>query len=88
MTRSAQRWPTDATTASDLAAALPAVDPISGAHTYVLDTAQQKALGLLDGGFPASDGTVTFSNAPNTFDFDRSDGITAGLYDFAGNGRA
>src|SRR5262249_19859107 len=56
-----------ATTASDLAAALPAVDPISGAHTYVLDTAQQKALGLLDGGNSASDGTVTFSNALNTF---------------------
>jgi hypothetical protein len=73
-----------ATTATDLAAALPAVDPISGAHTYELDTAQQKALGLLDGGNPASDGTVTFSNAANTFDFDRSDGIAVGLYDFAG----
>ena len=74
----------DATTASDLAAALPAVDPISSAHTYVLDTAQQKALGLLDAANPATDGTVTFSNAANTFDFDRSDGIAVGLYDFAG----
>jgi hypothetical protein len=74
----------DETTASDVAAALPATDPISGAHTYVLDTAQQKALGLLDGGNPASDGTVTFSNAPNAFDFNGGDGITAGLNDFAG----
>src|SRR5262249_61034722 len=77
---SAAAPPTD----SDLASALAAVGPITRAHTYVLDTAQQKALGLLDGGNPASDGTVTFSNAPNPFDFDRSDGIAAGLYDFAG----
>jgi hypothetical protein len=70
--------------ASGLAATLPAADPISGNHTYLLDTAQQKALGLLAGNNPASDGTVTFQSAPNTFDFNRSDGITANLYDFQG----
>ena len=74
----------DAVSASDVAALLPASDPIAAAHTYVLDTAQQKALGLLDGGAPGIDGTVTFQNAPGTFDFDRSDGITANLTDFAG----
>ena len=35
---------------------LPAVDPITGVHTYVLTTAQQKALGLLDGGAPGGGG--------------------------------
>lgn len=47
-----------------------------------MTTAQAKALGLTPAS-SASDGTVTFaSNQP--FDFDRSDGITAGQYDFYG----
>jgi hypothetical protein len=48
-----------------------------------MTTAQAKALGLAPAS-TASDGTVTFaSNQP--FDFDRSDGITAGQYDFYGS---
>src|SRR5262249_37390009 len=74
----------DQTTTDDQNAALPTTDPISGDHTYMLSTAQQKALGLFTGASTDSDGGVTFSNAANLFDFDRSDGITAGLYDFAG----
>jgi VCBS repeat-containing protein len=74
----------DATTADDATAALPSTDPITGTHTYWLDRAEQKALGLLDANNTGSDGTVTFQNAANTFDYNRSDGITAGLYDFAG----
>jgi hypothetical protein len=77
-----------ATSVDDAAAALPANDPISGAHTYLLTRAQQKVLGLpLPPSNPddgALDGTVAFQNAPNTFDYDRSDGISAGLVDFAG----
>ena len=37
-----------ASSADDAAAALPTTDPISGAHNYLLPTAQQKALGLLE----------------------------------------
>jgi hypothetical protein len=63
-------------------ASLPAADPISGTHAYYMTTAQAKALGLAAAS-TASDGTVTFaSNQP--FDFDRSDGIAAGQYDFYG----
>ena len=45
-------------------------------------TAEAKALGLM-GPSTASDGSVGFSNTA-TFDYDRSDGITAGAYDFFG----
>ena len=51
-----------ATSVDDATAALPATDPISGAHNYVLSSAEQKALGLSVASDPASDGTVTFSN--------------------------
>jgi len=77
----------DATTADDAAAlanAVPSTDPISGTHTYWMVRAEQKALGLLSGSDSGSDGSVTFANAPNTFDFNRADGITPGLFDFAG----
>ena len=37
-----------AASADDATAALPATDPISGAHNYLLPTAEQKALGLLE----------------------------------------
>lgn len=63
-------------------ASLPATDPISGTHAYYMTTAQAKALGLA-GASSASDGTVTFANN-QPFDFDRTDGITAGQYDFYG----
>ncbi len=65
------------------AASLPAADPISATHVYVMTTAQAKALGLLAAN-NAFDGTATFaSNQP--FDFDRSNGITPGQYDFYGS---
>jgi hypothetical protein len=77
----------DKTTADDttaLADEVPMTDPISGTHTYFVPRAEQKALGLLSGTDTTSDGTVTFDSGANTFDFTRSDGITAGQYDFAG----
>jgi hypothetical protein len=75
----------DATTADDSTAIanLPVSDPIGGAHTYYMTTAEAKALGLL-GASNALDGTVTFDNTANLFDYDKSDGITAGEYDFFG----
>jgi hypothetical protein len=62
---------------------LPTVDPISGTHAYYMTSAQAKALGL-QGPSDALDGTVQFANNP-PFDYDRSDGITPGSYDFYGS---
>lgn len=52
-----------------------------------VNTAQVKALGLVPTYAPANttqrDGSVSFSNAFN-WDFDRSDGLTPGFFDFVG----
>jgi hypothetical protein len=64
-------------------ASLPAVDPIAGDHAYYMTPAQAKALGLM-GASDALDGTVQFANNP-PFDYDRSDGISPGSYDFYGS---
>jgi len=64
-------------------ASLPTTDPIPGTHHYVMTPAEAKALGLL-GATTTLDGTATFSSAA-PFDYDRSDGITAGQYDFQGS---
>jgi VCBS repeat-containing protein len=73
----------DQTTGDDGLGALPATDPIGGTHTYWMARAEAKALGLLAAS-TANDGTVTFDNAANLFDYNRADGITAGQFDFAG----
>jgi hypothetical protein len=65
-------------------AAIPSTDPIGGTHSWSATPAEAKALGLIPGSGAASDGTVTFSNTA-AFDYDRSDGITAGQYDFYGS---
>ena len=63
-------------------ATLPATAP-AGETRFVLTTAQAKALGLVTpvGGL---DGSVGFSGPTSRFDFDRSDGISPGQYDFVG----
>ncbi|MEZ6040715.1 MAG: NF038122 family metalloprotease [Planctomycetaceae bacterium] len=65
--------------------ATPYVDADGGANnTQVrINTATAKALGLLSANAAASDASITFSDA-FTFDFDPSDGITAGAFDFVG----
>ena len=63
-------------------ASLPNADPIGGTHSYFISLAEAKALGLL-GATGTSDGTVTFSNTANIFDYDNSDGVTAGQFDFS-----
>src|SRR2546423_2723450 len=72
----------DAKTADDSAAVstLPANSPLGGA-TYWVARAEAKALGLL-GVSASTDGSVGFSSSANIFDYDRSDGISAGQYDF------
>src|SRR5262249_41485352 len=74
----------DATSGDDATAVanLPSSDPDPSSHTYWVADTEAVALGLL----PTStsiDMFVGFSNT-HTFDFDRSDGIAAGAFDFIG----
>jgi hypothetical protein len=69
----------DATTVASLAAS----DPISGTHSWTMVRAEAKALGLITGNATGSDGSMTFSNTA-AFDFDNSNGVTSGQYDFYG----
>jgi hypothetical protein len=75
----------DAKTADDssVVASLPMSDPISGSHAYCMATAEAKALGLLSS-TNNIDGYVGFSSVADIFDFDNSNGVTAGQYDFYG----
>ena len=72
----------DAKSASDLRLLrrLPSTDPTNGGTFYV-STAEAKALGLDSGSF--TDGYVGFS-AGGVFDYDNTNGVTAGQYDFMG----
>jgi hypothetical protein len=74
----------DATTAADQTAlaSLPSSNP-AGVANYWVATAEAKALGLL-GASSSLDGSIGFSNASNIFDYNNSDGVTAGQYDFYG----
>jgi hypothetical protein len=65
---------------SSSAATLPVTTPSSGA-AYWVPRAEAKALGLL-GASSSSDGSIGFSSNAGIFDYDRTDGITAGHYDF------
>jgi hypothetical protein len=69
----------DSTTVSSL----PSTDPISGTHSWTMVRAEAKALGLITGTAAGSDGSMTFSNSA-AFDFDNSNGVTSGQYDFYG----
>jgi len=68
----------DKKTADDTSATatLAASSPLTGA-TYWVASAEAKALGL-SGASSASDGSIGFSATAGLFDYDRSDGITAG----------
>ena len=75
---------------SSIKSALTAVDPsaasslpATGPGTMWLATAQAAALGLAANS-GIIDGYVGFSDAANTFDYDNSNGVTPGQYDFTG----
>ena len=78
----------DATTNDDATSvgSLPLSDQNTNpSHLRYLFTAEEKALGLRSATDTASDGTVSLdNNASVTWDYDRSDGITAGSLDFIG----
>ena len=72
----------DVTTAADASAVatLPAGDPTGG--QYYIASAEAKALGLYSGS--GIDGYVGFRSAAGTMDYDTSDGVSPGSYDFFG----
>jgi VCBS repeat protein len=72
----------DSRSAADISsvASLPGSDP-TGGHWWVA-TAEAKVLGLI-GATAQLDGVVGFSNAVN-FDYDNSNGVSLGQYDFSG----
>ena len=72
----------DAKSSDDTASAatLPLLSPVAG--DYWLSTAEAKALGLAAAS-ASLDGYIGFASG-NLFDFNTSDGITAGKYDFFG----
>jgi len=74
----------DAKSSSDTTAtaSLPSTDPTGGGHFWVT-TAQAKALGMIAGNAPASDGTFTFGTQ-NSFTFDPLDRQISGESDFIG----
>jgi hypothetical protein len=75
----------DSTSADDATAvaSLPGADPVTGTHTWTMTPAEEMALGLIPDNGTTSDGSVRFSNTA-TFDYDRTDGITGGAFDFFG----
>jgi len=74
-----------ATSAADATAvaSLPSSDPAASGGSYWVATAEAKAMGLA-GASGSLDGYVGFSSAPNIFDYNNADGVTAGQYDFFG----
>ncbi len=60
-------------------------DPTHGGHIYVA-SAEAKALGLMSASDTGVDGVMGFARdaTGSLFDYDRSDGISAGHYDFLG----
>lgn len=70
---------------SDATTGDPELDNNNTGNNNVLDvnTANAKALGLLAANNATADASITFSNL-FTWDFDRSNGITAGAFDFVG----
>jgi hypothetical protein len=70
----------DATDASGVAS-LPTTSPTNG--TFWTTSAQAKALGLASPNGTSVDGYVGFSSNYQ-FDYDNSDGVTGGMYDFNG----
>lgn len=72
----------DSKTAQDQIAVanLPAMDPASG-YSWRIPRANAKALGLLSANSPQLDGYIGFSST-TPFDYNRSNGITPGTYDF------
>jgi len=63
---------------------LKTVDVLGSSSTVYLTHAQLKALGIIAGDAPGSDGTITFSDTPGLIDFSHSSKMSATSYDLFG----
>ena len=61
--------------------ALPGAAP-SGPSKYLVPSAEAKALGLISATQTSADGSIGFGGVTSSYDFNPTDGITAGTYDF------
>jgi hypothetical protein len=75
----------DITTANDATAVsnMPLADPISGVHEWAVTLAQAKALGLLPGNNPATDGTISIGDG-FSYTFDPNNRSVLNEFDFIG----
>lgn len=77
---------TDQKSADDtaaLAGSVPAVDPVAGAHDYIVSFAQSKAIGTHADDAVTLDGTFTF-NGTVAYTYDPNNRVVAGKTDFIG----
>ena len=74
----------DASSSDDKTAvkSMPAASSVAG-NTFVLASAQAKALGLVSGKNTNFDGYIGFGSGTK-YDYDRSNGVSAGYFDFVG----
>jgi hypothetical protein len=77
-----RKTPDDNTAVLSGGSAFTTTDPVSGSHNWWVARAQAKAIGLLASD-AVNDGTFTFGTG-FTYDYDPSNGITAGQTDFQG----
>ena len=80
LTSFSQRNPSDTALAS-VVRNLPQYAP-SGTTSYVIPSAEAKALGLISRNGTSTDGYIGFAGSTSSYDFDPSNGITSGTYDF------
>jgi hypothetical protein len=80
LTSFSQRNPSDTALAS-VVRNLPQNAP-SGTANYVISSAEAKALGLISRNGTATDGYIGFAGSTSSYDFDPSNGVTGGTYDF------
>jgi hypothetical protein len=60
---------------------LPATAP-AGISKYVIPSSEAKVLGVISPTQASSDGSIGFAGSPSGYDFDPTNGVTVGTYDF------
>ena len=80
LTTAAQKNPAN-TTLAIAVANLPTTAP-TGVSQYVVPSSEAKALGLISPTQASFDGSIGFAGSPSGYDFDPTNGVAAGTYDF------
>lgn len=62
---------------------MPTTAPTSGPSRYVIASAEAKALGLISPTQSSADASIGFAGSTSGYDFDPTNGVSAGTYDFA-----